>query len=186
MDCARTAIRRGAAKSMIAYRRDEANMPGSKKEVKAAKLEGVEFNFLMSPLQITPDGGKLCIKYQRMELGEPDAEGRRSPKPVAGSEFEEPADMAVIAFGYKLDAKWAAEVAKVELDKYGNILVNPETGATTRVGVFSGGDCTLGADLAVRAVACGRRAAAGINRFLTEKNWAALAPTGASPAGAVK
>jgi glutamate synthase (NADPH/NADH) small chain len=178
MDSARYAIRRGASSSIIAYRRDEANMPGSKKEVKAAKEEGVDFQCLISPLEIQPgpDGAVKAIKFQRMELGEPDKEGRRSPKPIPGTEFVLNADVVVFAFGYKLDPKWAAENLKLEINKDGNILVNPETGATTRPGVFSGGDCVLGADLVVRAVMLGRKAASGINKYLLDKNWTAVAP----------
>ncbi len=179
MDCARTAIRRGAKKATIAYRRDEANAPGSKKEVKAARDEGVEFIFLITPVKFIANGnGKLtAIRFQKMELGEPDAEGRRSPKPVPDSFFEMQADFAVPAFGFKLDSSWANDKAGVEFNQWGNFLVNPETGATSRRGVFAGGDCTLGADLVVRAVLAGRRAAAGINRYLTDGNWEVLAPT---------
>lgn len=178
MDCARTAIRRGAAKAIVAYRRDEANMPGSRKEVTRAREEGVEFHFLSSPLGFIarPDGRVGAVKLQRMELGAPDDEGRRSPIAVPGSDHLLAADHVVLAFGYKLDASWIARELGVELAPPGNVLVNPETGATTRVGVFAGGDCTLGADLVCRAVLAGRRAAAGIHQFLLERDWAALMP----------
>jgi len=178
MDCARSAIRRGATRAVIAYRRDEANMPGSKKEVKMAKEEGVEFILLISPLEFLagPTGKLRAIKFQKMELGEPDAEGRRSPKPIAGSEFEMAAETAVMAFGFKLDSDLVTKSLGLGLSPEGNVLVNPETGATTRPGVFSGGDAVLGADLVVRAVVAGRRAAAGINRFLNKEPWDALKP----------
>jgi glutamate synthase small subunit-like protein len=175
MDCARVAVRRGATRAIVAYRRDEANMPGSKKEVKAAKEEGVEFNFLVSPNKFISEGGSLkSIEFQQMELGEPDAEGRRSPKPVPGKVLNYPAEIAVLAFGFKLDKKLVAESLGLGADKWGNILINPETGATTRVGVFAGGDCTNGADLASTAVACGRKAAAAIDKYLSDRNWAAI------------
>jgi NADPH-dependent glutamate synthase beta subunit-like oxidoreductase len=159
MDCARVAVRRGATRAIVGYRRDEANMPGSKKEVKAAKEEGVEFNFLVSPNKfISDDKGALkSIEFQQMELGEPDAEGRRSPKPVAGKTLEYPAEIAVLAFGFKTDNKLVAEAMGLKTDKWGNILINPGTGATSRTGVFAGGDCTNGADLASTAVAVGRK-----------------------------
>jgi glutamate synthase (NADPH/NADH) small chain len=178
MDCARSAIRRGATRAVIAYRRDEANMPGSKKEVKMAKEEGVEFILLISPLEFLagPTAKLRAIKFQKMELGEPDAEGRRSPKPIAGSEFEMAAQMAVMAFGFKLDSDLVTKNLGLGLSPEGNILVNPDTGATTRPGVFSGGDAVLGADLVVRAVVAGRRAAAGIHRFLNKEPWSALMP----------
>lgn len=182
MDCARAAVRRGAASVTIAYRRDEANMPGSKKEVKACKEEGVQFKLLINPVEFLPgpDGRLKAIKMQNMELGEPDEKGRRSPKPVEGSFFELPVDIAVPAFGFKLDGTWAAETLGVELDKWGNIAVNPETGATAKTGVFAGGDCTNGADLAVRAVRAGRVAAAAIDRYVREGNWNSIA-LGAAP-----
>ena len=184
MDCARTAIRRGAATVTIAYRRDEANMPGSKKEVKACKEEGVEFRLLINPVEFRtgPDARLNAIKMQNMELGDPDEKGRRSPKPVEGSFFELPVDIAVPAFGFKLDGKWAEETLGVQMDKWGNISVNPETGATSKKGVFAGGDCTNGADLAVRAVRAGRIAAAAIDRYIKEGNWESIA-LGALPAG---
>ncbi len=170
MDCARAAVRRGAAKAIIAYRRDEANMPGSRKEVARAREEGVEFRFLLAPLAFIPrpGGGLGAIKLQRMELGAPAGEGRRTPTALPGSEHLVVAHHAVLAFGYALDAAWIARELDVEMTPAGTLRVDPETGATTRAGVFAGGDCTLGADLVCRAVAAGRRAAAGIHRFLTE------------------
>ncbi len=178
MDCARTAIRRGAAEAIIAYRRDEANAPGSKKEIKAAKDEGVVFKFLITPVEfIKGAGGKLeKIKFQNMELGEPDAKGRRSPKPVADSYFDQKADVAIPAFGFKFDAGLNSSMINADLNEWNNLLVNPETGATSRPGVFAAGDCIHGADLVVRAVATARKAASGIDRFLKDGNWEALAP----------
>ncbi len=187
MDSARTAIRRGATRARIAYRRDESNMPGSRKEVKMAKEEGVEFEFLVSPLAFLAgaDGRVRAIRVQRMALGEPDAEGRRRPTPVAGSETEVPAHTAVMAFGYRPDASWVGRELGVDLNADGNILVNAETGATSRPGVFAAGDCTLGADLVCRAVLTGRKAAAGIHQWLLHGDWAALAPLVPAATGAV-
>ncbi len=178
MDCARTALRRGAKRAVIAYRRDEANMPGSKKEVKMARAEGVEFQFLVSPLGFTAgsDGKLKAVELQQMELGEPDAEGRRSPKPIPGRTTSLPADLAVLAFGFKPDAAWAAAELGVDLKSDGTIMINEETGATSRPGVFAGGDVTAGADLVCRAVVAGRRAAASIHRYVTLGDWSALTP----------
>ncbi len=188
MDCARTAIRRGAASVIIAYRRDEANMPGSKKEVKVSKAEGVVFKLLVNPVEFTVGADKKLssLKMQNMELGEPDASGRRSPQPVPDSFFELPVDIAVPAFGFKLNAQWAADTLKVELNKWGNILANPDTGATTRVGIFAGGDCTIGADLVVRAVNMGRLTAAAIDRYIKDGNWDAIKPGDSTPQEAAK
>jgi len=177
MDCARSAIRRGAASARVVYRRDEENMPGSKKEVKAARLEGAEFLFLLSPSQFLTDAkGRLTgVKCQQMELSEPDAGGRRSPRAVPGLYETVPADTAVLAFGFKPDTARIGTTFGVELTPEGTVRVNPATGATSRVGVFAGGDVTNGADLVCTAVLAGRKAADGIHRFLTEKDWAAIA-----------
>ena len=103
MDCVRTSIRQGATKVSCAYRRDEANMPGSRKEVQNAREEGVEFLFNLQPLGIEVDSeGKVCgVKVVSTELGAPDAKGRRSPEPIAGSEQVLAADAVIIAFGFQ-------------------------------------------------------------------------------------
>ncbi|QBH96384.1 oxidoreductase FeS-binding subunit [Limnobaculum zhutongyuii] len=173
MDCLRTSIRQGATEVTCAYRRDEANMPGSKKEVKNAREEGVEFMFNVQPvsLELDEDGHVSGVKLVRTEMGEPDAEGRRRPKVIQGSEFIQPADAVIKAFGFRPHAMpWLAEMG-VELDSYGVIVaphLNHFACQTSNPKVFAGGDVVRGADLVVTAIADGRKAAKSIVSFLTE------------------
>lgn len=121
MDCVRTALRHGAAKVTCAYRRDEANMPGSKKEVKNAKEEGAAFEFNVQPVELTldTDGKVNGIRMLRTRLGEPDAQGRRRPVPVAGSEFVMPADAVIMAFGFNPHAMPWLQAQGVDTDDWG-------------------------------------------------------------------
>ena len=169
MDCNRTAIRQGAESVMCAYRRDEANMPGSKKEVLNAKEEGVQFLFNRQPVEIVGDGKVEGIKLLTTELGEPDARGRRSPVAVAGSEEVISCDHVLIAFGFQPSpAPWFADYG-VELDERGRVKA-PEKGEfkfqTTNPKIFAGGDMVRGSDLVVTAVFEGRNAAEGILEYL--------------------
>lgn len=171
MDCVRTSIRHGAETVTCAYRRDEANMPGSKKEVKNAREEGVEFEFNVRPLSIEiDDEGKVTgIRMLRTVMGEPDAAGRRRPKPVPGSEFVMPADAVVIAFGFNPHKMPWLESENVKLDKWGRIVASVETTVpyqTSNKKIFAGGDAVRGADLVVTAIAEGRHAADGIMQYL--------------------
>lgn len=167
MDCLRTAVRQQAASVICAYRRDEANMPGSVKEVANAKEEGAEFLFNVQPTSILcDDDGRLrAVQFVRTELGEPDASGRRRPQVVAGSEFELAADALIIAFGFSAHSMPWLVAAGVELNRWGLI----EACATSRYPlqtshpkIFAGGDIVRGADLVVTAMADGRLAAKGI------------------------
>ncbi|ELW1645148.1 formate-dependent uric acid utilization protein AegA [Enterobacter oligotrophicus] len=171
MDCVRTALRHGAAKVTCAYRRDEANMPGSKKEVKNAKEEGATFEFNVQPVELTrgPDGQVNGIRMLRTELGEPDAQGRRRPVPVAGSEFVMPADAVIMAFGFNPHAMPWLEAQGVETDDWGRIVASVESRyryQTSNPQIFAGGDAVRGADLVVTAMAEGRHAAQGIMDWL--------------------
>ncbi|GKX58095.1 formate-dependent uric acid utilization protein AegA [Leminorella grimontii] len=172
MDCLRTSIRQGASEVTCAYRRDEANMPGSKKEVKNAREEGVEFMFNVQPVALElDDNGHVCgVRLVRTEMGEPDAEGRRRPKVIAGSEFVQPADAVIKAFGFRPHPMpWLADVG-VEVDSYGVILaphLKQFACQTSNPKVFAGGDVVRGADLVVTAIADGRKAAKSIVRYLT-------------------
>ncbi|MGY5368716.1 formate-dependent uric acid utilization protein AegA [Enterobacter oligotrophicus] len=171
MDCVRTALRHGAAKVTCAYRRDEANMPGSKKEVKNAKEEGAMFEFNVQPVELTrgPDGQVNGIRMLRTELGEPDAQGRRRPVPVAGSEFVMPADAVIMAFGFNPHAMPWLEAQGVETDDWGRIVASVESRyryQTSNPQIFAGGDAVRGADLVVTAMAEGRHAAQGIMDWL--------------------
>ncbi|QHA86647.1 formate-dependent uric acid utilization protein AegA [Serratia rhizosphaerae] len=167
MDCLRTSVRHGASKVICAYRRDEANMPGSKKEVKNSREEGVEFMFNVQPLSIELDAGGAVagIRLTRTEMGAPDASGRRRPTPVPGSEFLLEADAIIMAFGFQPHPMpWLAP-QHVALDDWG-LIVAPHQGnypyQTSHPRIFAGGDAVRGADLVVTALADGRQAALSI------------------------
>lgn len=173
MDCVRTALRHGASKVTCAYRRDEANMPGSKKEVKNAREEGANFEFNVQPVELELNAeGRVCgVRFLRTELGEPDAQGRRRPVPIAGSEFVMPADAVIMAFGFHPHGMPWLETHGVKVDSWGRIAANVESAyryQTTNPKIFAGGDAVRGADLVVTAMAEGRHAAQGIIDWLGE------------------
>ena len=176
MDCLRTAIRLGASEATCVYRRDEANMPGSKKEVQAAKDEGARFLLLASPLALHSTGGHHVSQVEclRMALGEPDSSGRRAPKPIAGSEFPVEADLVVLAFGYEVEAAFDNEHTYLMAPPKGTVKANPATGATPLRGVFAGGDCVTGANLVCRAARAGLIAAQGMRRYFEGESWTTL------------
>jgi glutamate synthase (NADPH/NADH) small chain len=173
MDCVRTSIRQGATEVTCAYRRDEANMPGSPREVQNAKEEGVNFEFNIQPLYIaTDDTGKAFgVKFVKTQLGAADANGRRSPEPIEGSEFIMEADAVVIAFGFlPSPPQWMID-AGVELDSRGRVVAVENSDfalQTSEQNIFAGGDMVLGSDLVVTAVDQGRKAALGILDFVTQ------------------
>ena len=170
MDCNRTAIRQGAASVTCAYRRDEENMPGSRREVANSKEEGVVFLFNRQPLELIGKDGKVTgVKVMETKLGSPDADGRRRPEPVTGTEQVLPADAVVIAFGFRPDPPpWFGDHEIDTLDS-GRVLVK-SMGAlpfqTSNPKVFAGGDMVRGSDLVVTAVFEGREAARGIAKYL--------------------
>lgn len=171
MDASRMALRLGAEKVYLIYRRSEAEMPARIEEVHHAKQEGVEFRTLQNAKRILGDEtGKVvgieCLKY---ELGEPDASGRRSPVEIKGSEFTLDVDTVVVAVGNASNPLIPATTDGLEVNKRGNIVVNPETNATSIPGVYAGGDIVLGAATVILAMGEGRRAAAGINAYLASK-----------------
>ncbi len=171
MDCVRTSIRQGASKVICAYRRDEENMPGSRKEVKNAKEEGVHFMFNLQPLGIELDakGNVSGVKVVTTALGEPDAAGRRRPEPVKGSEHILPADAVIMAFGFQPHAMPWLEPFGVDLDDRGRIKAPADQTyqyQTTNKKIFAGGDAVRGSDLVVTAIDEGRKAAEGILDFL--------------------
>ena len=172
MDCVRTSIRQGATTVTCAYRRDEANMPGSPREVQNAKEEGVNFEFNIQPLDIAVnDAGKaIGVSFVKTQLGAPDANGRRNPEPIAGSEFVMEADAVVIAFGFlPSPPKWMVD-AGVELDSRGRVVAVDNSDfalQTSKQNIFAGGDMVLGSDLVVTAIDQGRKAAMGILDFVT-------------------
>ncbi|MFC3032315.1 FAD-dependent oxidoreductase [Pseudoalteromonas fenneropenaei] len=171
MDCVRTSIRQGAAEVTCAYRRDEANMPGSQREVKNAKEEGVDFQFNLQPKGVVVDGnGNVTgVEMVRTQLGQPDAKGRRSAEEVPGSQHIMPADVVIMAFGFQPhDLSWLAQY-DVAINHWGGI-VAPEQGEfthqTSNPKIFAGGDAVRGSDLVVTAIFEGRNAAEGILEFL--------------------
>ena len=169
MDCNRTSIRQGANAVTCAYRRDEANMPGSRKEVKNAKDEGVKFLFNRQPIAIVGEDKVEGVKVVETRLGEPDARGRRSPEPIPGSEQVLAADAVIIAFGFRPSpADWFAD-KQIDTDSQGRV-VAPEQAQykfqTSNPKVFAGGDMVRGSDLVVTAIWEGRQAAEGILDYL--------------------
>ncbi len=175
MDCNRTAIRQGATNVTCIYRRDEANMPGSVKEVKNAREEGVEFLFNRQPIELFGDGplsGEASVKGLRVvetRLGEADARGRRKPEVIAGSEQMIEADAVIVAFGFQPNpADWFSEY-EIATDAVGRV-VAPEKQAfahqTKNPKIFAGGDMVRGSDLVVTAIAEGRKAAEGMLDYL--------------------
>jgi len=169
MDCVRSAVRLGAASVTCAYRRDEASMPGSAREVANAREEGVEFLFNRQPLAIEGEGVATGVRMVETAPGEPDAGGRRAPVPVPGSESVLPADCVIIAFGFSPDAPAWLRDAGIDAAANGRIRVGGEGRLpyqTTHPKLFAGGDAVRGADLVVTAVQEGRDAAASIARSL--------------------
>ncbi|CAM3539158.1 FAD-dependent oxidoreductase [Parendozoicomonas haliclonae] len=169
MDCNRTSIRQGAKKVTCAYRRDEANMPGSVREVANAKEEGVQFLFNRQPVEIVGDGKVEGVKVITTQLGEPDENGRRRPEPVEGSEEILPADVVLIAFGFRPSpADWFGD-QDIAMDDGGRVIA-PEHAEfpfqTSNPKIFAGGDMVRGSDLVVTAIWEGRQAAEGILDYL--------------------
>jgi len=171
MDCLRTALRSGAREAVCLYRRDLANMPGSRKEYANALEEGAQFRFLTNPVALVGDaaGRVAAVRCQRMELGAPDGSGRRSPRPVPGSEFEVPAELVLVAYGFDpVPFPADSDLAQVATDKWGTFKID-EFQMTNLPGVFAGGDSVRGPSLVVHAVRDARKAAQGIHRHLSAK-----------------
>lgn len=169
MDCNRTAIRQGARSVTCAYRRDEENMPGSRKEVQNAKEEGVKFLFNRQPVAITGQEKVEGIKLIETRLGEPDENGRRRPEVITGSEQLVKADVVVVAFGFRASPQPWFETLKINTDQSG-LVIAPEHSEykfqTSNPKIFAGGDMVRGSDLVVTAIWEGRQAAEGILEFL--------------------
>ncbi len=165
LDASRCAVRLGAKSVRVLYRRTRREMPCLMEEVEAAEAEGVQIDFLVAPVRLEHEAGTLALACQRMELGPPDESGRARPMPVPGSEFEVQATCVIAAIGQSVDLS-AADAAQLALSKWG-IAADPKTLATNLPGVFAGGDAVTGPDLAVRAVAAGKLAAASIDQYLS-------------------
>jgi glutamate synthase (NADPH/NADH) small chain len=169
MDAARTALRLGA-ETTIVYRRTENELPARKEEVHHAKEEGILFAMLTNPVEVIGDenGWVKAVKCIRMELGEPDESGRRSPVEVPGSEFEIETDTVIMSLGTSPNPLIAKTTAGLETNRRG-CLVADENGATTRPGVFAGGDAVTGAATVILAMGAGRKAAAAIHEYIQNK-----------------
>ena len=169
MDAARTALRLGADTSII-YRRTEVELPARKEEVHHAKEEGIDFRMLTNPVEIIGDekGWVKALRCIKMELGEPDESGRRSPVPIPGSEFEIPTETVIMALGTAPNPLIINKTKGLEATRRGG-LVADEDGRTTREGIFAGGDAVTGAATVILAMGAGRKAAKAIDEYLKTK-----------------
>ncbi len=170
MDAARCAKRLGADVTII-YRRTEAELPARREEVEHAMEEGIRFHFLTNPVSIAGDehGWVKSVRCQKMELGEPDASGRRRPVAIPGSEEDLPMDCVIMALGTSPNPLIKTTTKGLETTKWGGIIVEEGTGATTREGVYAGGDAVTGAATVILAMGAGKTAAAAIDQYLKNK-----------------
>jgi NADPH-dependent glutamate synthase beta subunit-like oxidoreductase/NAD-dependent dihydropyrimidine dehydrogenase PreA subunit len=167
LDAARSALRAGANKVHILYRRSRAEMPAQKEEIRAALEEGIELHELTNPVQILGEGGHMqSVRCIKMELGAPDEKGRRRPVPVPGTEFEFPLSSLLVAIGEAPDPSFLPEGTSVQVAAWGGLLVNKETLATGAPGVFAAGDVTYGPKTIIHAAAHGRQAARSVHAYL--------------------
>jgi glutamate synthase (NADPH/NADH) small chain len=170
MDSARTAMRLGAEHVYIVYRRGEAELPARKEEVAHAKAEGIEFKLLNNPTKIlgNKEGWVTGLECIKMELGAPDASGRRSPVEIKDSNFVLDVDMVVMAIGQGANPLLKQTTPDLAVNKRGNITVD-EAEATSIPGIFAGGDIVTGAATVISAMGAGKKAAASIDAYLTHK-----------------
>ena len=173
MDAARTALRMGAAKVYVVYRRSKKEMPARIEEIHHAEEEGIEFHLLTNPLRFlgNEEAWVTEAECQRMELGEPDASGRRRPVPVKGSEFRLAVDMVVMSIGNGANPLVPATTPGLDTNKWGNILADQETGKTSKKGVFAGGDIVIGAATVILAMGAGRKAADAMHEYIKTGIW---------------
>ena len=172
MDAARTAMRLGAEKVRIVYRRSREEMPARSAEIHHAEEEGIELMLLTNPVQyIGDDRGRLTqMECLRMELGEPDDSGRRRPVPVKGSEFLIDTDLVIVAVGSGANPLLTSSTDDMQLNRWGYITADPDTGKTSKKGVWAGGDIVTGAATVILAMGAGRKAADSIHKYL-EWGW---------------
>ena len=170
MDAARSALRLGAEKVYIVYRRSEAELPARAEEVHHAKEEGIDFQLLTAPTEIlgNEEGFVKGIKCVRMELGEADASGRRRPVVIEGSEFELDVDCVIMAIGTSPNPLIRNTTEGLETNSHGCIVTNGEDGLTSRTGVYAGGDAVTGAATVILAMGAGKSAAAAIDKYIKE------------------
>jgi glutamate synthase (NADPH/NADH) small chain len=169
MDSARTALRMGADEVFILYRRSEEEMPARREEIHHAVEEGIVFELLAAPVRYLGDeeGRVRAVECIRMRLGEPDNSGRRRPAPIPGSEFTLEIDAAVVAIGNGPNPLVPKRTPGLQTKPDGKVVADPETGATSRPGVFAAGDLVLGAATVILAMGGGRRAAKAIHEYLS-------------------
>ena len=170
MDAARTALRLGAEVHVV-YRRSEEELPARKEEVHHAKEEGIIFDLLTNPVEILADenGWVKGIKCVRMELGEPDASGRRRPVVVEGSEFEMEADTVIMSLGTSPNPLISSTTIGLDVNRRKCIIADEESGQTSKEGVYAGGDAVTGAATVILAMGAGKAAAKGIDEFIKNK-----------------
>ncbi len=173
MDAARTALRSGAEKVYVLYRRSRKEMPARTEEIAHAEQEGIEFVFLTNPVEFIGDeeGRLKAVKVIRMELGEPDASGRRRPIPIPGSEYEIEIDTAIVAIGNSSNPLLLQTTPDIKTDKWGHIIIDRATGKTSKKGVFAGGDIVRGEATVILAMGDGRVAARAIDEYLQTGIW---------------
>lgn len=173
MDAARTALRLGAERVVLIYRRSRDEMPARAAEIHHAEEEGVEFQLLTNPVRFIPgeNGWVKEAECWRMQLGEPDASGRRRPIPIPGSEFRIPADTVVVAIGNSPNPLIPQTTPGLETTRRGTVVVDPDTGKTTKKGVFAGGDIVTGAATVILAMGAGRIAARAMDEYLRTGVW---------------
>lgn len=176
MDAARAALRlqnmnKIPPDTTIVYRRTEAEMPARRLEIEHAKEEGVKFKFLVKPTAFTGDDKGFVNKMGclQCELGEPDSSGRRRPVEIKGSDFEMDCDIAIIAIGLRANELLTKVTPSLKIDKYGDIIVNPETMETSVKGVFAGGDIVGGEGTVIEAMGMAKKASNSIIRYLLQQ-----------------
>lgn len=172
MDCLRTALRLGADEVICLYRRTRAESPARIEELEHAEEEGIDFRWLSSPVEIYADDDGLVtgVRVIKMELGEPDASGRRRPVPIAGSEYDIELDTVVMGIGQGPNPLVTTTTEGLKLNRWGNIVVDEQTMMTSIPGVFAGGDIVTGAATVILAMGAGKKAAEGIDRYLRESS----------------
>ncbi len=165
IDAARTSMRLGASRVVLVYRRGRSEMPAHVAEVEEAELEGVSFELLSNPKNVRPEGDKIVVQLIKMQLGEPDASGRRAPMEVAGSEYDMPADVVIAALGQTQDLSFIGNGFPLESSR-SRITTDDALMTTNLDGVFAGGDAVTGPQTAIKAIAAGRRAALAMDQYL--------------------
>jgi glutamate synthase (NADPH/NADH) small chain len=172
MDAARSALRLGAKEVHVIYRRSREEVPARHEELENAEEEGIIFDFLVAPIRyIGDEKGHVCAaELQRMELGEPDASGRRRPVPIKGSEFKMNFDMVIVAIGTGANPLVTSTTPGLVTNKWGYITADPQTGKTAKKGVWAGGDIVTGSATVIQAMGAGRIAARSIDEYLRTGN----------------